>query len=140
MITSDKQLAVTMKKIEVLQDSLKTPKEAETNPFGKASMLQTQSFIKELESEVEEYKQLQANGITEIKIEDFNDIMLIPIRYRIANHMTQDAFARQVKVSSRMIARYEAEGYRNITSRNLQSILDELDLKLLGKLENCKAS
>ena len=40
--------------------------------------------------------------------------MLLPIKYRIAKHLTKEAFAKEVDVSVRMISRYEAEEYTNI--------------------------
>ena len=135
MITSNRQLSVTKKKVESLQDSLgEFSEEKEKQPFAKASMAQIQSFIKELQAEVREYEELQAKGLDVIELNDLTDIMLIPIKYRIAKNTTQENFARKVEVPLRMIARYESEGYRNITGENFKKILSKLHLKVPGKL------
>ncbi len=58
--------------------------------------------------------------------------MLTPIRYRIASHMSVDAFSRKVGVSARQIHRYEAEHYSNTNTSTLTKILEKLDVNLDG--------
>jgi hypothetical protein len=114
MIKSDRQLAITKKKITSLQDSLKKIKEAvKSNLLLKASKIQTQALIQELQDEVAEYEKLCSKGLEAIEIDDIADVMLIPIKYRIAKKMTQESFAKEVDIPLRMIARYESEGYKN---------------------------
>ena len=64
----------------------------------------------------------------------FGDLMIVPIRYRIAANMSIDAFSRKVGVSARQIARYETENYQNTNSRTLQKIFKILDIQLNGKV------
>ena len=136
MITSDRQLSVTKKKIESLKESLKKlGEETREKLLAKAAKIQTQSLIQELQSEVFEYEELKTKGLDAIKINDLSEIMLIPIKYRIAKKMTQETFAKEVEVPLRMIARYESESYRNITGQNLHKILQKLHLKIPGKLK-----
>lgn len=135
MITSDRQLAVAKNKVEALQESLgELSGEKARQPFAKASAAQTQGLVKEPQAEIQEYEELQAKGLDVIKLNDLTDIMLIPIKYRIAKNMTQESFARKVDVPLRMIARYESEGYRNITGENFKKILSKLHLSAPGKL------
>lgn len=134
MITSERQLAVTIQKIKDLRDSVKKM-EANAKPFAKASVIQTKSLIKELANEVKEYETLRDKGVESIEINDLVEVMLLPIKYRIAKKMTQDTFAREVEIPVRMIARYESEGYKNITGENLHKILSKLNLKIPGKLK-----
>jgi DNA-binding transcriptional regulator YiaG len=134
MITSERQLAVTSQKIKDLRESLKKM-ETDAKPLTKASIVQTKVLIKELEKEVKDYETLRDKGVEAIEIKDLAEVMLLPIKYRIAKRMTQDSFAREVEVPVRMIARYESEGYRNITGENLHKILSKLHLKILGKLK-----
>lgn len=134
MITSERQLAVTAQKIKYLRDSMKKI-EAETGSFAKASVVQMKALVKELDQEVRDYETLRDKGVESIEINDIAEIMLLPIKYRIAMHMTQDSFARVVEVPVRMIARYESAGYKNITGENLHKILSKLHLKIPGKLE-----
>jgi DNA-binding XRE family transcriptional regulator len=136
MITSDRQLAVTRKKIQSLEESVKKiEEEVKTKPLAKASKIQTQAIIKELYSEVFDYEELKAKGLDAIQLNDLSEIMLVPIKYRIAKRMTQEAFAKEVDIPLRMIARYESEGYRNITGENFHKILQKLHLKSIGKLK-----
>ena len=134
MITSERQLAVTSQKIGDLKDALKKIK-AGNDPFAKASIIETKGLIEDLEQEVKEYETLRDKGIEAIEINDLAELMLLPIKYRIAKKMTQDTFAREVEVPVRMIARYESEGYKNITGENLHKILSKLHLKSPGKLK-----
>ncbi len=135
MITSDRQLAVAKKKVETLRESLgELSGEKAKLPFAKASAAQVQAFIQELQSEVRECEEIQAKGLDAVGLKDLTDIMLIPIKYRIAKNMTQESFARKVDVPLRMIARYESEGYRNITGENFKEILGKLHLSIPGKL------
>jgi DNA-binding XRE family transcriptional regulator len=136
MITSERQLAVTKKKIQSLEDSLKKIEvDIKTKPLAKASKIQTQALIKELYAEVFEYEELKSKGLDAIQLNDLSEIMLVPIKYRIAKHMTQESFAKEVDVPLRMIARYESEGYRNITGETFHKILQKLHLKSMGKLK-----
>ena len=134
MITSERQLAVTSQKIGDLKDALKKIK-AGNDTFAKASIIETKGLIEDLEQEVKEYETLRDKGIEAIEINDLAELMLLPIKYRIAKKMTQDTFAREVEVPVRMIARYESEGYKNITGENLHKILSKLHLKIPGKLK-----
>jgi hypothetical protein len=136
MITSDRQLTITKKKIESLQAAVKKlSDEAKTKPLAKSAKIQTQALIKALQLEVFEYEDLKNRGFDAIELNDLSEIMLIPIKYRIAKRMTQESFAKEVEIPLRMIARYESEGYRNITGENFHKILQKLNLKLPGKLK-----
>jgi hypothetical protein len=136
MITSDRQLTITNKKIESLQVAVKKlSDEAKTKPLAKSAKIQTQALIKALQLEVFEYEDLKNRGFDAIELNDLSEIMLIPIKYRIAKRMTQESFAKEVEIPLRMIARYESEGYRNITGENFHKILQKLNLKLPGKLK-----
>lgn len=135
MITSDRQLSVTKNKIESLKDSLrKLNEDSKGKLLAKAAKIQTQALIQELEAEVFGYEELKTKGLDAIELNDLAEIMLIPIKYRIAKKMTQESFAKEVEIPLRMIARYESEGYRNITGENFHKILQKLHLKMRGKL------
>lgn len=136
MITSDRQLAATKLKIESLKESIKKiSEEAKNKPLLKASKVQSLSMVRELQNEIFVYEELKLRGLDAIEINDLTEIMLIPIKYRIAKRMTQEMFAKEVEIPLRMIARYESESYRNITGENLYKILQKLHLKIPGKLQ-----
>jgi DNA-binding XRE family transcriptional regulator len=134
MITSDRQLKATLEKIESLKNSLDV--KTTVNPIlAKAAKMQTQALISELEGYVNEYEELKTKGLEAIKISSPEDVMLLPIRYRIAKRMTQEVFAKSVDVSLRMIARYESEEYRNINGETLKKILHKIPLKIMGNVK-----
>lgn len=135
MITSDRQLKVTQEKIKSLQESLEVKTTISNPVLVRAAKMQTQGLIKELQSLVNEYEELKTKGLDAIKISSPEDVMLLPIRYRIAKRMTQEVFAKSVDVSLRMIARYESEEYRNINGETLKKILHKIPLKFMGNLK-----
>ncbi len=134
MLTSDKQVAVTKERINEFLEALKLM-DKDSRPLAKASKFQIEALIQELKAKIEEYESLKTKGIEAIEISGPSDIMLLPIKYRIAKRMTQELFAKKVEMPLRMICRYESEDYRNITGGNLQKILDKLHLKIFGKIK-----
>lgn len=131
MITSERQLNVTKSKIEDLKASLKQkPNEKMNTVLQKSARIQTEALIAELQEEVNEYEHLRSDGITAIQFKTPIDLFLLPIRYRIATNMSQEAFSQLVGVGLRQIARYEAEGYKNIQGDTLKRILEKLPLDL----------
>lgn len=131
MITSENQLKVTKEKINELKDSFKSPQKKTVKAiFLKAARIQTETLIKDLEDQVNEYNSLKEEGVKAIKIISPSDWLLLPIRFRIAKHMTRDSFSKLVGVSERQIARYEAEDYENIQSDTLKQILENLPISV----------
>lgn len=135
MITSDRQLNATKKKIESLTESLAEMEKSEKGILAKSSAVQTEAMKQELENDVSEYEKLCTEGLEAIEIVTPEDIMLLPIKYRIAKHLTKEAFAKKVDVPVRMISRYEAEEYTNITGETLKKILHNLPLTLNSVLK-----
>ena len=134
MITSDKQVLVTKKRIDEFLEYLKLI-EKDTRIIAKASKFQIEGLVQELREQIYEYETLKTKGVEAIEISGPSDIMLLPIKYRIAKRMTQELFAKKVDMPLRMICRYESENYRNITGGNLHKILDKLHLKIFGKIK-----
>ncbi len=130
MITSKRQLETTKKKIASLKESLAEMKKSARGLLANSAVIQTEALTQELESEALEYETLYAEGLDAIDIQNPEDIMLLPIKYRIAKHLTKEAFAKEVDVSVRMIARYEAAEYTNINGGTFKKILRNLPLKL----------
>jgi len=135
MITSDKQYAAAQEQLIMLTASLSFQKKKDVpDLIKKANKTQLQELISEIQMNIEEYDTLKNSKPSDIEIHSLNDLMITPIRYRIAAHMSVDAFSRKVGVSSRQIARYELEGYRNTNSTTLQKILEVLNIRLDGKV------
>ena len=138
MITSDRQLNATKKKINSLTESLAKMEKSAKGILAKASVIQTEAMKQELDDDVSEYEKLCAGGLEAIELETPEDIMLLPIKYRIVKHLTKEAFAKEVDVPVRMISRYEAEEYTNITGETFKKILHNLPLTINGILKDAQ--
>jgi len=135
MITSDRQYTTAQEKVAMLQTSLKAPiKKGVPEIIAKASKGQLKELISELEAEIKEYDSICHTKPSKIQINSLEDLMVAPIRYRLASHMSVEAFARKVEISARQIMRYEAENYQNSNTTTLNKILGRINIKLKGKV------
>ena len=135
MITSDKQYAVAKGKLAMLDESLaRELDDGVPNVIRETKEGQLQSLIADVRKEIEEYEALKSTRPDELEIRSIQDLMVTPIRYRIAARMSVHAFGRKVGVSERQIHRYEAESYRNTNTRTLTKILEKLDISLDGHI------
>jgi len=135
MITSDKQYTVSQKQLTMLHEALAADmKKNVPDIIKEAGKAQLQQLIDEVQAEVTEYEKLKALDLEDLKIHSIQDLMVTPIRYRIASHMSVDAFSRKVGVSARQILRYEAENYNNINTSTLTKILEKLNVSLDGRV------
>lgn len=129
MITSERQLKTTMNQLEMLRNSLEDlRKKDDSSILTKASISQVQVKIEDLQQEVDEYTKLWDEGLEAIELITPKDFLLLPIRYRIAKHLTKEAFAKEVDVPVRQISRYEASEYININGETLKQILEHIPL------------
>ncbi len=135
MITSDKQYTAAKEQLAMLMTSLSSRKKKKVPALiEKAGKAQLQELISEIQLDMKEYDALKNSNPSDIEIHSLDDLMMTPIRYRIAAQMSVDAFGRKVGVSARQITRYEQEGYRNTHSTTLQKILEVLNIRLNGKV------
>ena len=135
MITSDKQYAAAKDQLVMLTASLSSrKKKGIPELIEKANKAQLKELIDEIQQNVGEYETLKKSKPSDIEIHSLDDLMIAPIRYRIAAHMSVDAFGRKVGVSARQIARYERENYRNTNTNTLRKILGVLNIHLEGRV------
>ena len=99
---------------------------------GKCGKAQLQDLIDEVRQAIDEYEKLKNSSVKEIPVHSIQDLLVAPIRYRIASHMSVDAFSRKVGISARQIHRYEAACYKNTTTSTLTGILEKLGLTIEG--------
>ena len=135
MITSDKQYEAAKKQLAMLTASLSVPAKKDVpDEIAQAGRAQTQELVDEIQVSVNEYQALRNSKPADVEIHSVDDLMVAPIRYRIAAHMSIDEFGRKVGISPRQIARYENEGYQNINSSTFWKILKGLNILLDGKV------
>ena len=137
MITSDKQYIAAKEQLSLLMKSLSEPIKKDVPAVVQAAAKsQVNELIAEIKSKIDEYSKLVKNHNDDVIIEihSLDDLLVAPIRYRLANHMSIEVFGRKVGISARQIARYEKEEYKNITTSTLQKILGNLDIHIDGKI------
>lgn len=135
MIVSQQQYTATKKKLKMLEDSLSAPRrEGVPEAFVEAALAQTRELMGEMQAGIDEYERFTTSDLAEIPVNSIADLLVAPIRYRLASHESTEAFARVVGVSARQIFRYEQEGYRNCSVPNLTKILDKLNVRVQGHI------
>ena len=135
MITSDKQYVASKKQLAMLQEALASDMKKDIPDVVKeAGKAQLAELIAEVRAEIVEYENLRSLNLKDLEIHSVQDLMVTPIRYRIASHMSVDAFSRKVGVSVRQIHRYEAANYSNANTSTLTKILEKLDVSLDGRV------
>ena len=135
MIVSQQQFTATKKKLKMLEDSLSAPhRKGVPEEIVRAALAQTRDLMGELRAEIDEYERITANDTADIPINSVEDLLVAPIRCRLASHMSTEAFARVVGVSARQIFRYEQENYRNCSLPNLTKILAKLKVRVRGSI------
>lgn len=68
------------------------------------------------------------------EMHSLDDLMITQIRYRIASHMSVDAFGRKIGVGARQFTQYELESYQNTNSSSLRQILEALNTHIGDKV------
>lgn len=135
MITSEKQHQAAKDQLKSLQASLKAPmKSGVAQAIAEAGKAQAHELINEIRAEIDEYDKTRGMRPSDIPIHSIDDLMVAPIRYRIASHLSIDAFARRVEISARQIARYESEQYQNTSVPNLKKIIERLNIHVEGEV------
>jgi len=138
MIKSERQFAAAKKQLILLEQSLE---QGSINPDMPESLVTgtkngIKSLMGDLKKELFEYEQLKQKGVGSISVASWNDFLLVPIKYRLANNLTIEQFAQKVNVHSRQIASYEKEEYRNVTMSTFTKILDEIHFNPTDFIKN----
>ena len=138
MIKCKRQFAAAKKQLTLLEQSL--DQGSVNTDMPESLVLGTKNGIKslmdDLKKELLEYEQLKQKGVEAIAVASWNDFLLVPIKYRIANNLTIEQFAQKVNVHSRQIAGYEKEEYRNVTMSTFTKILDEIHFNPTDFIKN----
>jgi hypothetical protein len=138
MIKSERQYAATKKQLTLLEQSLEQGSSHVDMPESLVVGAKNgmNSLMDDLKKELLEYEHLKQKGVEVITVSSWNDFLLVPIKYRIANNLTIEQFAQKVNVHSRQIAGYEKEEYRNVTMSTFTKILDEIHFNPADFIKN----
>ena len=125
MITSKYQWSKAKEKIDGLKEKM-----ASGRYRSKRTLERFEKELGRLEREVKEFETLQAAGPEGLSIKRPEDVLLLPVRYRIAKKMTLEAFSEMVGVGARLIWRYENDGYTTAKGHTLNRILSKLPVDI----------
>ena len=121
MIAREKQLKRAKKEMEGLRKKLGSGRKRSPKTLERL-----RGRLQDLEADVAEYETLRTEGMAAISVKHPEDIMLFPVRYRIAKGMSVPEFAEMVNIPSRMIYRYEDKRYTNVMGTTLARIFSAL--------------
>ena len=130
MIKSERQLAITKKKLEELKRSLSHIKEKYAGDEKKIKFYSkgVLEHIEQLAQEVVEYDKIKYSAVPEkLHASDLFDIRNQIIKLRIAKGITQAELASRLGVPQSEISRFEREGYEGYSVKMLERILEALN-------------
>lgn len=140
MITSDKQYEAAKQQLHMLNEALRAPAKIDVPALileaGRAQILE---LAEEIQTNIKEYEKLKNCQLSDIEIHSLEDLMITPIRYRLAAKMSIDTFGHKVGISARQIIRYEKEEYKNAKTTTLTKILDKLNIHIDGGIGDFKS-
>ena len=125
MITSKYQWSKAKEEIDGLKEKM-----ASGRYRSKRTLERFEKELGRLEGEVDEFETLQAAGPEGLSIKRPQDVLLLPMRYRIAKKMTLEEFSEMVGVGARLIWRYENDGYTTAKGHTLNRILSKLPVDI----------
>lgn len=133
MLTSHIQYNASLKAAEQLRSSLDAPvnKQLPAN-LVEANRRKLQRKLDKIDAEIAEYERNRSLDVEEIKITSLEDMLVAPIKYRLAKNESVDEFAKHIGVNKRQVLRYEASLYQNCSIPTLQQILSKIGLVLKG--------
>jgi hypothetical protein len=137
MITSDRQKKQLEDKIAIFQHRLKDPAGGRKLPKPVLVKLTAdiQATIDDLQSEVLQYESAQQADVDNLVVSGFDQLQLVPIIVRLANHMSLRDFALTVDEDLKQITRWESREYAQCTMDKINGVISTLKQKrLLGKI------
>lgn len=127
MIKNEKQLQVTLNRIEEFKASIEAIEASVIDPIVKVLQINAlKSQLDDFYSEVEEYESLK-RGPNQIS-STFENIPQMLIKCRIARNWTHADLASHVGLKEQQIQRYEACNYATASFPRLLEIADALDI------------
>ena len=127
MIKSDRELAISKKKIQDISDYKSQGVIKGLAAHG------LESFHMQIEEEIKEYEDIKKGKIPKYFF-DFDNIGLLLIALRIKNGLTQTDLAHLLEVSPSQVSRDENNDYHGVSSLTIKKILKALNENLTVKL------
>lgn len=138
MITNQKQYKITKAHLEEFEAAL-AERAAMPIPEGvDEGMWQLeqdalQSQIEDFKADLSAFERLQAGDIAETPLNSLADLPVLLIQARIAQGLTQKAFAEKLNVKEQQVQKDEASLYESASLHRLLRIADALGLEFHGQ-------
>ncbi len=137
MILSDKQLTISVRELNRLQEDFErfeffTPEEIAEN---KAQMNALSDRIAKLKEDIRAYRSLRRGTVNGVKCEGLEDFAQLLIKARIISRMTQSQLARAIGVQPQQIQRYESTEYAGVGLKKAIQIARTLGVKVVAEFD-----
>lgn len=134
MIKNDRQYRITKARATEFEQALRLAREStvpsERLLFHRLQEQAIESQLRDLKTELDEYEQLKAGGITTHEIASLTQLPETLIKGRIARGWTQKQLADQLGLKEQQIQRYEAEQYITASLDRITQVASALGLEL----------
>jgi transcriptional regulator with XRE-family HTH domain/Zn-dependent peptidase ImmA (M78 family) len=136
MITTDHQYRITKDRLDRFERTLvKLKGRGQENPLQRARIEAVGAQVKKLRTELDEYTDLKAGRITQIKADTLLDLPIALIKARIARGFSQSALAELINVMPQQVQRWEAERYRKVAFERLSQIARALNVSVSERVD-----
>lgn len=119
-----------------LADFQKSLKQARHNPkdlhprLHKAGLDGIRSQIEELESEIQEYEDLQEKTPEQVVLHSLEDLPEVMARMRIVRGLTQEQLAERLGIKPQQVQKWEAGAYRRATYSRILQVAKALEFDI----------
>lgn len=133
MLTSKIQYKASQEAAAELRKAILAPVKSDLpEKLVTANRRKLERKLANIEAEIEEFERNQTVSLDQICIESLEDMLIAPIRYRLAKKESVVQFAKEIGVDKRQVMRYEAEQYQNCSIPKLIEILSKIGLQIEG--------
>ena len=132
MIKNEKQYKISKRKFRELNTQVdKIAKEAEHNPVRNQLILASLSNSKnEIESDILLYESLKKRKEGNLKERLIAELPSVITEYKIVSGFTQKELSKILGLKEQQLQRYEADGFKSVTFKNLLKFLDLIGLEI----------
>ena len=135
MIKNEKQYKITKKKLNGIIQKIDALNSAGDQLSGNNQiiLISLTDVRTDLEAEITEYELLRANKAKILKARSISELPSLITEYKIASGLTQKEFSQKIGMKEQQLQRYEAEGFRSISFKNLLKLLQAIGLDIFIK-------
>ena len=135
MIINEKQYRISKKLVKEINSQIeKTEKEMSDNPVRTQVVLATLINSKtEVENNIKYYESLKENRKSILKERAISELPSLITEYKIMCKLTQKELAEILELKEQQLQRYEANGFKSVTFKNLLRFFDLIGLEITIK-------